>query len=186
MLLFQIIWNSTTRGELLKFVDQQRASQGTDGSYDLTESQSFTYESLSKELNVGNVYLRVYNNQPDFEISDQEEFCIALLKFIAKLVQQWNSINLEENTMHQHVSLDASTSENFKVGDSTDEGKMDGSSGKQSTGTDEDSKVITNLQSGLTSLQVLLLKEYFSQPFLCEVHFLNCMPHLFIAESSDK
>ena len=186
MLLFQIIWNSTTRGELLKFVDQQRASQGPDGSYDLTESQSFTYESLSKELNVGNVYLRVYNNQPDFEISDQEEFCIALLKFIAELVQQWNSINLEENTMHQHVSLDASTSENFKVGDSTDEGKMDGSSGKQSTGTDEDSKVITNLQSGLTSLQVLLLKEYFSQPFLCEVHFLNCMPSLFIAESSDK
>ncbi|XP_039785026.1 dnaJ homolog subfamily C GRV2-like isoform X2 [Panicum virgatum] len=153
----EIIWNSTTRGELLKFVDQQRASQGPDGSYDLTESQSFTYESLSKELNVGNVYLRVYNNQPDFEISDQEEFCIALLKFIAKLVQQWNSINLEENTMHQHVSLDASTSENFKVGDSTDEGKMDGSSGKQSTGTDEDSKVITNLQSGLTSLQNLLI-----------------------------
>ncbi|RLN19119.1 hypothetical protein C2845_PM02G19270 [Panicum miliaceum] len=153
----EIIWNSTTRGELLKFVDQQRASQGPDGSYDLTESQSFTYESLSKELSVGNVYLRVYNNQPDFEISDQEEFCIALLKFIAELVQQWNSINLEENTMHQHVSLvDTSTSENCKVGDSTDEGKMDGSSGKQSTGTDGDSKVITNLQSGLISLQNLL------------------------------
>lgn len=159
MLLFQIIWNSSTRGELLKFVDQQRASQGPDGSYDLTESQSFTYESLSKELNVGNVYLRVYNNQPDFEISDQEEFCIALLKFIAELVQQWNSFNSEDSTMHKHDSLvDTSTSENYEVGDSTDEGKMDDSSEKQITGTDEDSKVITNLQSGLTSLQVLLLK----------------------------
>ncbi|KAF8728194.1 hypothetical protein HU200_018782 [Digitaria exilis] len=153
----EIIWNSSTRGELLKFVDQQRASQGPDGSYDLTESQSFTYESLSKELNVGNVYLRVYNNQPDFEISDQEEFCIALLKFIAELVQQWNSFNSEDSTMHEHVSLvDTSTSENYEVGDSTDEGKMDDSSEKQSTGTDEDSKVITNLQSGLTSLQNLL------------------------------
>ncbi|OEL33191.1 DnaJ-like protein subfamily C GRV2 [Dichanthelium oligosanthes] len=153
----EIIWNSSTRGELLKFVDQQRASQGPDGSYDWTESQSFTYEALSKELNVGNVYLRVYNNQPDFEISDQEEFCIALLKFIAELVQQWNSIYLEENTMHQHVSLvDTSTSENDEVDGSADEGKMDDSSGKQSTGTDGDSKVIMNLQSGLTSLQNLL------------------------------
>ncbi|CAN6283815.1 unnamed protein product [Urochloa humidicola] len=153
----EIIWNPSTRGELLKFVDQQRASQGPDGSYDLTESQSFTYESLSKELNVGNVYLRVYNNQPDFEISDQEEFCIALLQFIAELVQQWNSINLEESAMQQHDSLlDASTSENYKVDDSADEGKMDDSSRKQSTGTDGDSKVIANLQSGLTSLQNLL------------------------------
>jgi DnaJ family protein C protein 13 len=158
-LLLQIIWNSSTRGELLKFVDQQRAIQGPDGSYDLTESQSFTYEALSKELNVGNVYLRVYNNQPDFEISDQEEFCIALLKFIAELVQQWNSINLEE-TIHQHGSvIEASISENDEVNDSTNEGKMDNSSGKQST--DEDSEVIINLQSGLTSLQVLLLKKYF-------------------------
>ncbi|KAK9903732.1 hypothetical protein M0R45_001012 [Rubus argutus] len=31
----EIIWNSSTRAELLKFVDQQRASQGPDGSYDL-------------------------------------------------------------------------------------------------------------------------------------------------------
>jgi DnaJ homolog subfamily C member 13 len=154
----QIIWNSSTRGELLKFVDQQRASQGPDGSYDLTESHSFTYEALSKELNVGNVYLRVYNNQPDFEISDQEEFCIALLKFIVELVLQWNSINLE--TIHQHGSVtEASMSGNDEVSDSTIEGKMDNSSGKQST--DGDSEVIINLQSGLTSLQVLLLKKYF-------------------------
>ncbi|ONM00028.1 DnaJ homolog subfamily C GRV2 [Zea mays] len=150
----EIIWNSSTRGELLKFVDQQRASQGPDGSYDLTESQSFTYEALSKELIVGNVYLRVYNNQPDFEISDQEEFCIALLKFIAELVQQWNSVNLEE-TIHQHGSvIEASISENDQVSDSTIEGKMDNSSGKQST--DGDSEVIINLQCGLTSLQNLL------------------------------
>ncbi|AQL05333.1 DnaJ homolog subfamily C GRV2 [Zea mays] len=149
----EIIWNSSTRGELLKFVDQQRASQGPDGSYDLTESHSFTYEALSKELNVGNVYLRVYNNQPDFEISDQEEFCIALLKFIVELVLQWNSINLE--TIHQHGSVtEASMSGNDEVSDSTIEGKMDNSSGKQST--DGDSEVIINLQSGLTSLQNLL------------------------------
>ncbi|KAL6906330.1 hypothetical protein ACP4OV_003931 [Aristida adscensionis] len=144
-----IIWNSSTRGELLKFVDQQRASPGPDGSYDLTESHSFTYKALSNELNVGNVYLRVYNNQPDFEVSDQEGFCIALLKFIAELVQKWNSINLEENMMHQHT-------ENGEVSSSDNEVKEDNSLVKQCTGTDGDSEVITNLQSGLTSLQNLL------------------------------
>ncbi|KAL6642638.1 hypothetical protein ACP70R_020819 [Stipagrostis hirtigluma subsp. patula] len=152
----EIIWNSSTRGELLKFVDQQRANPGPDGSYDLTESQSFAYEALSKELNVGNVYLRVYNNQPDFEITDQEEFCIALLKFIAELVQKWNSINLEDNMMHQHDSVVDTSTENGDVSNSSNEAKEDNSQGKQCTETDGNSEVITNLQSGLTSLQNLL------------------------------
>uniref|UniRef100_A0A452YQD7 J domain-containing protein n=1 Tax=Aegilops tauschii subsp. strangulata TaxID=200361 RepID=A0A452YQD7_AEGTS len=153
----EIIWNSSTRGELLKFVDQQRTSQGPDGSYDLTESQSFNYEALSKELNVGDVYLRVYNNQPDYEISDQEGFCIALLKFIAGLVQKWNSINSEENMMHEHDSVIDTSTENGGASDSTNEGKEDNSfekGGKYETGGD--CEVITNLRSGLTSLQNLL------------------------------
>ncbi|GJN20197.1 hypothetical protein PR202_gb07543 [Eleusine coracana subsp. coracana] len=152
----EIIWNSSTRGELLNFVDEQRASPGPDGSYDLTESQSFTYKALSKELNVGNVYLRVYNNQPDFEISDQEEFCIALLNFVAELVQKWNSIHLKETMTDQHSSVvDTSTFE--KVSDSTSEGKEDNLFEEQIKETDKDSEVIiANLQSGLTSLQNLL------------------------------
>ncbi|KAK3153377.1 hypothetical protein QOZ80_2BG0171510 [Eleusine coracana subsp. coracana] len=151
----EIIWNSSTRGELLNFVDEQRASPDPDGSYDLTESQSFTYKALSKELNVGNVYLRVYNNQPDFEISDQEEFCIALLNFVAELVLKWNSIHLKETMTDQHSSVVDTTFE--KVSDSTSEGKEDNSLEEQIKETDEDSEVIiANLQSGLTSLQNLL------------------------------
>ena len=123
----------------------------------MTESESFTYKALSNELNIGNVYLRVYNNQPDFEISDQEEFCIALLKFISELVQKWNSVHLKDTRMDQHGSVvDTSTFE--KVSDSTSEGKEDSSLEKQNTERDEESEVIIrNLQSGLTSLQVLLL-----------------------------
>jgi DnaJ homolog subfamily C member 13 len=167
---FQIIWNSSTRGELLKFVDEQRTSPGPDGSYDLTESQSFTYKALSEELNVGNVYLRVYNNQPDFEISDQEEFCIALLKFVAELVHKWNSVH----------SIDTSTFE--KVSDSTNEGKEDTSLEKQNTETNERSEVIiTNLQSGLTSLQVLCCVETYYIFYEITVSDV-----FFTAESSDE
>ncbi|XP_050375199.1 dnaJ homolog subfamily C GRV2-like [Argentina anserina] len=46
----EIIWNSSTRAELLKFVDQQRASQGPEGSYDLKDLHMFSYKALSKEL----------------------------------------------------------------------------------------------------------------------------------------
>ena len=37
----EIIWNSSTPAELLRFVDQQWASQGPDGSYEAKDSNSF-------------------------------------------------------------------------------------------------------------------------------------------------
>lgn len=116
---------------------------------------------MSKELNVGDVYLRVYNNQPDYEISDQEGFCIALLKFIAGLVQKWNSINSEENMMHEHDSVIDTSAENGGASDSTNEGKEDNSFEKGSKyETGGDCEVITNLRSGLTSLQVLFWNRF--------------------------
>ncbi|GAB2292159.1 DnaJ sub C grv2 [Dionaea muscipula] len=87
----EIIWNSSTRAELQKFVDEQRASQGPDGSYDLKDSHAFKYKALSTELFVGNVYLRVYNDQPDFEISEPETFCVALVDFISSLAHGENA-----------------------------------------------------------------------------------------------
>lgn len=71
----------------MKFIDQQRTCQGPDGSYDLKESHAFSYKALSKELFVGQVYLRVYNDQPDTQISEPEAFCVALLEFVSSLVQ---------------------------------------------------------------------------------------------------
>ncbi|KAA8535011.1 hypothetical protein F0562_030014 [Nyssa sinensis] len=148
----EIIWNSSTRAELLKFVDQQRASQGPDGSYDLKDSHSFAYEALSKELFVGNVYLRVYNDQPDFEISESEAFCFALVDFISCLVHnkfatdsdvQISTTELQSDTANgsvneQHIPDDSST---------VSDGKVIGK---------EDFELVKNLQFGLTSLQNLL------------------------------
>lgn len=150
----QIIWNSSTRSELLKFVDQQRSSQGPDGSYRMEESQGFTYQALSKELHVGNVYLRVYNNQPDFEISEPEIFCIALLEFISGLVNSLSSQDLDvQNRPFQNGSfVDQSEVKN----DSEGTGKIDDSSSVSCSEetSKHDSELIKNLQTGLTSLQV--------------------------------
>ncbi|XP_043725618.1 dnaJ homolog subfamily C GRV2-like [Telopea speciosissima] len=155
----EIIWNSSTRAELLKFVDQQRASQGPDGSYELKESHAFTYEALSKELHVGNVYLRIYNDQPDFEISEPDAFCIALLDFISGLVHnrygkdssgqtKSNNNDLSINSSeHQNGTVDGVDNEQQSLDDAVSDVEVAGK---------EDMNLFKNLQIGLTSLQNLL------------------------------
>lgn len=146
----EIIWNSSTRAELLKFVDEQRASQGPDGSYDLRESHAFAYEALSKELHVGNVYLRVYNDQPDHEISEPEAFCVGLLDFISGLLH--NQIDLEVGVQNQSDSQDASL-ESLELQNGTVD-RIENQHGE--VAGKEDSVLVKHLQIGLTSLQNLL------------------------------
>lgn len=155
MFWLQIIWNSSTRSELLKFVDHQRASQGPDGSYDLKESHAFLYEALLKELYIGNVYLRVYNDQPDSEISEPEVFCAALVDFISFLVHNQSAAEPDLQTsgsslevpQHQSSMTDKASSEQQTCGDS-----LTSSDGKV---MDKDNLgLVKNLHYGLTSLQV--------------------------------
>ncbi|XP_022893353.1 dnaJ homolog subfamily C GRV2 isoform X1 [Olea europaea var. sylvestris] len=143
----EIIWNSSIRAELLKFVDQQRANKGPDGSYDLNESHSFIYEALLKELYIGNVYLRVYNDQPDFEISEPEIFCIALVDFISHLVHDRpaadsgihvNGDMTTESSMEQLSCDDSSEPIDMKIMDKSE------------------LELVKSLQYALTSLQHLL------------------------------
>ena len=177
----QIIWNSSTRAELLKFVDQQRSAQGPDGSYDIKDSHNFVYKALSRELFIGNVYLRVYNDQPDFEISEPETFCLALIDFISYLVHNQCEVashNVEdanrnvEDANHNvedanHIVEDAyhnvedtsKTSEDTleAVDESVKEQHAHDNSGtmseEQSVGKEE-FELIKSLHSALTSLQV--------------------------------
>ncbi|KAL0340487.1 UNVERIFIED_CONTAM: DnaJsubfamily C GRV2 [Sesamum radiatum] len=148
-LIRQIIWNSSTRAELLKFVEEQRASLSHDGSYDLKDSHSFVYEALSKELYIGNVYLRVYNDQPDFEITEPEDFCLALVDFISHLVH-----NAPAASMDTHVNGDVTTDASAEQHSSDDSSaSLDGKSSER-----EDLELVKNLQYGLLSLQHLLTK----------------------------
>lgn len=153
----QIIWNSSTRAELLKFVDQQRAAQGPDGSYDIKDSHDFVYEAISKELFIGNVYLRVYNDQPDFEISEPEAFCVALIDFISCLlhnqcVEEPNhdveeTSSFTENSEHLNEAVDGSVNEHQNPNNS---GTLPD---EQSLGKEEP-ELIKNLRSAMISLKV--------------------------------
>ncbi|KAK9269493.1 hypothetical protein L1049_001268 [Liquidambar formosana] len=157
----EIIWNSSTRAELLKFVDQQRSIQGPDGSYDLKDSHAFLYKALSKELYVGNVYLRVYNDQPDFELSEPEAFCVALLDFISCLV---HNQSVTESDVQGKVNLTVPSIETSELQSDTADGSINEqhASDDSLAVTDEkatgkkDFSLVKNLKSGLTSLKNLL------------------------------
>ncbi|KAM6600803.1 hypothetical protein CsatA_020412 [Cannabis sativa] len=156
----EIIWNSSTRAELLKFVDQQRATQGPDGSYDLKNSHVFVYKALSKELYVGNVYLRVYNDQPDFEISEPEIFCVALVDFISYLLsnQCAPDSDIQDNPDLAGSSFETSEIRNDIAGGSGNDQESDNLEPVPDGELAEkkELKLVLNLKFALTSLQNLL------------------------------
>lgn len=149
----EIIWNSLTRAELLKFVDDQRANQGPDGSYEMTELRSFSYHALSKELCVGNVYLRVYNNQPDYEITEAENFCVALLKFVSDLVHKLSHLNSYIHKRPPNNVLNESS--NVQNGQINEEASDDGIL-FSSIDDKKKEELVKNLKVGLIALQNLL------------------------------
>ncbi|MCD7453567.1 DnaJ sub C grv2 [Datura stramonium] len=146
----EIIWNTSTRAELLKFVDKQRANQGPDGSCDLKDLHSFTYEALSKELFVGNVYLRVYNDQPDYETSEPEVFCGALVDFISCLVQSATAVGSDTpSTEFQNDVTNGPHSEDQLSNDDSTPSDV-----KQIK--EEENELVKKLRFALTALQNLL------------------------------
>lgn len=142
----------------MKFVDEQRASIGPNGSYSLKDSQVFSYEALSKEIFVGNVYLRVYNDQPEFEISEPEAFCVALIDFISFLVRNQFPVvsDAQSKLSSSGSSLETSETQNNTTDVSINGLDLDDSSAvSDGKSTDEEEmKLVKNLKLGLTALKV--------------------------------
>lgn len=151
----EIIWNSSTRAELLKYVDQMRAALAPDGSHSLKDSHDFFYEALSKETLIGNVYLRVYNDQPDFEISEPEAFCVALVEYISSIVR--NQFATQPDTQMSGSNHETSELESKHDDNSYSEAKT--TDDHVTLSDKEDLGVAGNLQLGLTSLQNLLTSD---------------------------
>lgn len=138
-------------------MDEQRACQCPDGSYDLKTAQAFAYEALSNEVYIGNVYLKVYNDQPDSEISEPEAFCNALIDFISSLVHtELPSVSEDQNLIEESsTSNDTPELQSSGVESSLIEGHSDHQSSSEGM-KKEEHFLIDHLQLGLTALQVLI------------------------------
>lgn len=141
-------------------MDEQRASQGSDGSYDIKDSYDFIYKALSRELFIGNVYLRVYNDQPDFEISEAESFCVALIDFISYLVHNQNVGDADVHNVVDSSTSDIQTAKHQS--ETVDDGYVNDQHVQENSTTASDGQVaekeelelVKNLRAALTSLQV--------------------------------
>lgn len=73
-----LIWDNSTRAELLEFLESKKFSK----EFDISEIEDFTFSSHSSELVIGNIFIRVYNAQPSYQIEQPKEFIIDLLDYI--------------------------------------------------------------------------------------------------------
>ena len=77
----------------------------------MKDSCSFVYKALLKELYVVNIYLRTYNDKPDFEIGEPEAVYAALLGFISSLVHNQGAVVLDDQDILNLEGSPSNTSE---------------------------------------------------------------------------
>lgn len=60
-----VIWNNSTRSELMDFLESKRKEHRCEKSSTLLQKTDLTYSVHEKELIIGNIFIRIYNAQPD-------------------------------------------------------------------------------------------------------------------------
>ena len=63
-----LIWDNSTRAELTEFVDSERTSSIRRGVCDPAFGSEFKFSAHKGELVVGNIFVRIYNHQPMFQL----------------------------------------------------------------------------------------------------------------------
>lgn len=81
-----LIWDNGTRAQLLDFLDQQRITSAREQYEDVTDvlkmASAFSYDAHSNELQIGGVFIRIYNEMPTFPIENPKSFVIDLLEYL--------------------------------------------------------------------------------------------------------
>ncbi|KAK0425897.1 hypothetical protein QR680_009446 [Steinernema hermaphroditum] len=76
-----IIWDNATRSELMEFVDRHRENSGLTSELFGAEFQMTAHKN---EFVIGDIFVRIYNEQPHFKLHDPKSFCVDLLDFLKK------------------------------------------------------------------------------------------------------
>ncbi|KAK4884053.1 hypothetical protein RN001_000324 [Aquatica leii] len=108
-----LIWNNGTRAELIDFLETQRQSRE---ACDLTIGNEFKYSAHGDMLQVGGIFLEVYNQQPNYTIQNPKTFAVDLLKFLMEQYEHLRalanialSVTIENRLKHTVMALEALT-----------------------------------------------------------------------------
>ena len=88
-----LIWEQLHRQELADFLDRQKqiVLRNPD-EVDPAAWSSFQFSALEKELIIGPVFVRVFNEQPQFTLPDSAGFLKSLLDYLGNQAQYFSSL----------------------------------------------------------------------------------------------
>ncbi|XP_063063073.1 dnaJ homolog subfamily C member 13-like isoform X1 [Engraulis encrasicolus] len=87
-----LIWDNATRVELLEFLQTQQESNIKRGECDKSFGAEFVFSLHAKELIVGEIFVRVYNEQPAFPLEYPKAFAASLLDYVGSQAQYLHTL----------------------------------------------------------------------------------------------
>ncbi|XP_058231751.1 dnaJ homolog subfamily C member 13-like isoform X4 [Hemibagrus wyckioides] len=87
-----LIWNNGTRAELLEFLEAQQEGNIKRGECDKSFGAEFVFSEHNKELIVGEIFVRVYNEQPTFPLEYPKVFAGSLLDYVGSQAQYLHTL----------------------------------------------------------------------------------------------
>ncbi|XP_050953803.1 dnaJ homolog subfamily C member 13 isoform X2 [Labeo rohita] len=87
-----LIWNNGTRAELMEFLEAQQESNIKRGECDKSFGSEFLFSEHGKELIVGEIFVRVYNEQPAFPLEYPKAFASSLLDYVGSQAQYLHTL----------------------------------------------------------------------------------------------
>ncbi|XP_054717127.1 dnaJ homolog subfamily C member 13-like [Uloborus diversus] len=87
-----LLWNNATRAELNEFLETQRNEKIRTGECDPSYGSEFKFSAHSSELIIGEIFVRVYNEQPTFPLENPKHFTLEILDFLCSQAQYLYSL----------------------------------------------------------------------------------------------
>ncbi|RWS30301.1 dnaJ subfamily C member 13-like isoform X2 [Leptotrombidium deliense] len=88
-----LIWDNSTRAELIDYLETQQKEKIRSGECpDESYGANFMFSSHRDELIVGEIFVRVYNEQPNFPLTNAKEFTVNLLDYVGSQAQYLHSV----------------------------------------------------------------------------------------------
>ncbi|XP_076459341.1 dnaJ homolog subfamily C member 13-like isoform X2 [Babylonia areolata] len=87
-----LIWDNAARAQLTEYLGDNQQKMIRNGECDPSFGADFEFDIHAKELIVGEIFVRIYNEQPTFPLEDPKAFTIHLLDFLGSQAQYLHSM----------------------------------------------------------------------------------------------
>lgn len=109
------IWNNNSRAELLNYLQEQEKELLRSGvCLDESFGSQFVYSSHKEELIISDIFVRIYNTQPNFPLNNVKQFVISLLDHLGSHAQYLHAVKAISFPKQDGVVIDESRIDTIK------------------------------------------------------------------------